>query len=1096
MSPGDEGSSCQASAKDRRAPVNRTKDERIRRVAMRFSHFFHSLFSWVLATLLVGICVAVFYFFHRGEEELRRYLEQHINAKFPHLRVQIGSAHLIRGEGIRLRDLSLVKKSRGAEMPRSEMAFCDEVLLACNPSVSELMEGKVEVQRVLLRGLHLQPTRYANGTWNLAELIPTQRPQQPLPTVQIEDARLEVLNQASIRPTRLVFQDVKASFTPSIETPGNLEIQGSFDSRHFQNAELSLSVHLPSRSWSGSGSVVNLHCDEDLWAALNSQAIAVPPLLDGLRAVAQVQFSLAQGGGESTPRFHVNAKIDNGKYEAPRFLAHPITDISIPSIRCTYDRGWVVKNASANYGMSRLQVATAAGPSFVPGTDLQADVSVQDLNITREMIGILPTKFQELWSKYQPLGIMDVKAICRRTQGKWLSSANATCKDISLRCARFRYPLTRCYGKVQFEQEQRLNVDLWAAPDRTWAQNPIHIVADVRHPGPHYTGQVHVSMLPDTWLPIDARVREAMSPKIRQVLDDMSAHGELTFRSTLSRTSPTAPLSKESVILVRRGDIKHQRFPYPVQNISGQIHVKDATVRFSQFVGHNDSCVVTCEGFWDADPTTHRSNLAVDFVARDIPCDTELRAALPSGPQRVWRELRPAGTIDHALIKLTHQSDMAKPEYDITVTQQSKGRDPDRRSLELQPSWFPLSMDRVTGKFRFLPSGKFHLNDFQAEHGLYQRTVKLRTNGHGEFREDGSWEVSLDRVIADRIQTTPEFLAALPRAMGESLRDLKFQGTLFVNADRVHFLATDPHLPVQAFWSATINVDNGQLELAQQPVTSLFGEIHAQGRSQADGWVHAGEAHFDTASYNGYHITNLETPWYLDGQRFVYGDSVRIEGERPRPATAEVFGGVAQSTGQVAFTENIGYGFKLAVNDFDIGHADLKMPSSMSGKADASLTLQGTAQGNHTLRGQGGIRVREANLAKLPEIIALLNTLRIKKSRTDVFNESSIDFRIDGPTLFFDRFDLHGDSLSLKGRGRMEFDQRVYLKFYSLLGGEKLYAKPLLPWAKQTSENLLQIYVAGTVDKLRVSQEMGPGWKELFPNQPAMAHPRQPETRR
>lgn len=1070
---------------------------------MRFANFFHSLFSWALATLVVCVALVVFYYYHRGDEELRRFIEQAIAKECIGHDVKIGSANLIRGDGIRLREISVVQSGARQGQTRAEIMFCDEVFLHCNPTIQELLEGRVKIRRVLLRGLQLQPTRLGNGTWNFSELIPPQSALREIPTFEVENARIELMDYAVQQPTQLTLSNVNASVSPSVEEPGKLVIDSSFDSQHFQRAALSVTLD-PRRpgSWSGDGQITHLNCNDALRRALTMQSVPVPPLLDGLRAVAQVRFSLAKGATEPFPRFQVHARISNGKYEAPRFLAHPVTDITIPLVKCTSDgreQKWEIRNATANYGTSRLSVVTAWGPSFSPGTDINANLSVDNLNITREMVGILPAKQQELWKKFQPLGVIDVKSKVIRSRGRWLTNANATCKGISLQCDKFQYPLTRCFGSVSFQQGRVLNVDLWAAPDQTWKTNPIHILADVRNPGKNFTGEIRVGMLPHTWLPIDARVRNAIAPAVRKVLGDMAAHGELNFSTVLHRISPDQPdLAKETHIEIRHGALKHERFPYPLQDVSGKIHLKDSVYRFTEFSGYNDSCVVTCEGQWQSQTAIAPSQLALEFVARNIPCDTELREALPPGPRQIWRDLRPAGTIEYAVINLDHRAGMTKPEIDIVVKQSGIGNDPDQRSLELQPTWFPLSMDRVTGKFRFSPSGEFSLSDIEAEHGSLQRTVKLRTSGGGVFREDGSWEILLNRVIADGIQTTPEFIAALPKNLRDALRTLKFQGILFVNAEDVRFAANrDPNIPIQASWSSTIDVTNGQFVLARQPVSNLFGEVRVSGRREQGGWINSGQATFDTLMCKGIHVTNLHAPWYMDSSRFVYGDAVRLNGRKSQPATAEVFGGRAQGTGQVNFTDDVDFGFNLALSDFDAGHDELNLPRRISGRGDARLTLQGNSQGNHTLRGEGGIQLRDANLAKLPAIIALVNTLRISsKSRPDAFTASNINFRIDGPTAYFDNFDLHGDSLSLKGQGRMEFDQRVYLKFYSLLGGESSYFQPFKLLAKQTSENLLQIFVTGTVDNLKVSQEMGPGWKELFPGQPVIANPRARQARR
>ena len=1042
----------------------------------------------MLATLSVCIALAVFYGYHRADEELRRYLEQAIAQKCPDHSIKIGSARWIHGEGIRLREVSVMRSGARPDTSHAELAYCDEVSLYCNLNMQDLCQGNVKIQRALLRGLLIQPTRDRNGTWNLASLFSDHATDLEIPMIEIEGAQVEIRDFASPQPTQLTLRDVHASVAPLPEHPGKLQVDASLGSQHFQSARLLATID-PAQpgAWQASGQIENLNCNQAMRHILAMQRVNVPPLLDGLHAVAQVRFSAAQAVTEPTPRFDIEARVDNGKFEAPNFLAHTISDISIPRIKIVDDgqrQQWSLQDVRANYGASRIHMKTASGPSLHLDSDIDVDVFVDDLNMTRELVEILPAKQQALWQKYQPLGRVDVHARSLRRAGRWFTNANATCTDITLECEKFRYPLTRCHGKLSFQQGKELKVDLWAAPDRTWRTNPIHIVADVRNPGKKFTGEVHVGMQPNTWLPIDMRVHNATPPGVRKVLDDMAAHGEMNFKTILRRNSPNQiGLQKETLIQVRRGGIKYLRFPYPLQDVSGKIYLTDDIYEFSDFQGFNDSCTVTCMGTWRKYGANGNSQLDLQFAARDIPCDTELRDALPAGPQQIWSDLRPAGTIDHATINLRHQAGWAKSEIGVEVTQLSRSDNPDGRSLEMKPTWFPLSMDRVTGEFRLAPSGEFSLQNIQAEHGSLQRTVKLRTDGGGIFRHDGSWEILLDRVIADRVQTTPEFIAALPKKLSDAMKTLKFQGTLFVNAQDVHFTASpDPRTPIRASWSSTINVDNGAFTLAGQPVKNLYGAVSVSGQRQAE-WVNYGNATFDTLNCKDIHISNLETPWYLDSQRLVFGNAVRVNGRKTRAATAEVFGGTAEATGQIGFSDDIGFGLSLSVSDFDVGHTDLKIPSRISGRGDASLSLQGNSQGQHTFRGDGGIRLREANLAKLPAIIQLLNIMRISRSPPDVFTDANINFRIDGPTAYFSNFDLHGESLSLKGQGRMELDRRVFLKFYSLLGGERMYSKWMRPFVKETSERLLQIYVTGTADNLKVSQEMGPGWKELFPNQ-------------
>lgn len=1063
---------------------------------MRIANLFQSLVSWALATLLVCVVLGVLYYYHRGDEELRRYVEATISSKCPNHSVSVGSASLIPGEGIRLRDVSVVKPSSGHTAARKEMAFCDEILLSCSPTIQELMEGKVEVKHVSLRGMLLQPTRRIDGSWNLADLIPVAPVGGTIPTIAVANARIEVFDHLGRQANKLTLNNVNATISPYPSKPTNLDVRLDFDSTHFQHATIRATLDAKRLgNWSATGQIENLSCNDALRQALATRAVTIPPMLGGLHAVAQVHFSVAKGAEELRPRFQVRAQVSQGKYEAPRFLSHRVTDIAIPLLECISDgtkQWWKIENGTANYGASQISL-NAWGPTFGVETDIHADLAVDDLRITREMVGILPEQQQALWARYQPLGLVDLDLACERLGGKWTLNADAQCKDLTLRCDKFQYPLARCHGTVRFRQSQSLDVDLWAAPDRTWKTNPIHIVANVVQPGKDFTGEIKVDMPTKEWIPLDARVHHAIPESLRSVLSDMAAHGELHFSTTLSRTDPSiAELTRVTDIAFRNGTVKHNRFPYPLQNVSGKLHLTNSTYHFYDFQGRNDSCVVTCKGKWQAPTDNAPSELAMEFVAQDIPCDTELREALPAGPRGIWRELRPSGTIDHAVIKLSHRAGMEKPEIGVVVKQVGRGNDPDRRSLEMQPSWFPLAMDRVTGECHFQPDGTLLLKNIQAEHGSLQRTVKLWTNGSGVFRENGSWEIRLERVGADRVETTPEFIAALPKNLSDALRAIRFQGTLFVNANDVRFASSGrPSDPVQASWNSTINVDNGRFQMAGNRVENLFGVVRAGGRRAEQGWVNSGSATFDSLNCRGVYVTNLTTPWFMDTSKLLIGIPAARGETNQQQAIADVFGGKAQALCQVNFTKDLDFGLNLVLSDFDAGHPDLKMPSQITGRGDANIALQGSGQGTHTLRGEGGIRLRDANLAKLPQIITLVNTMNLKvvKSRPDVFTTSNIDFRIDGSTAYLDRFDLHGGSLSLKGRGWIAMDRRLNLQFYSLLGGEGMFPKVTRRFAGQTSANLLQILVSGTLDNLKWSREMLPGWNELFPDPQGIAKP-------
>ena len=58
---------------------------------------------------------------------------------------------------------------------------------------------------------------------------------------------------------------------------------------------------------------------------------------------------------------------------------------------------------------------------------------------------------------------------------------------------------------------------------------------------------------------------------------------------------------------------------------------------------------------------------------------------------------------------------------------------------------------------------------------------------------------------------------------------------------------------------------------------------------------------------------------------------------------------------------------------------------------------------------------------ELPVMISLLKILSIRPPDQNAFSDATIDYRIEGEHIYFDRIDFHGDAISLRGKGEMDF---------------------------------------------------------------------------
>ena len=1070
-------------------------------MANRIGNLVRSILSWLFATILVCGCIAGFYFFQRADEELRRHIEKELARTYPSHHVSVGSAHFVNGEGIRLHKVSIVQPATSEHRNRTELAFCDEIVLHCSPTMDQLLQGDVSIDRVTTRGLWLQPTRFHDGHWNLEQLIPECPSDRKMPTIVLHDARIELVDRLAAQPRVITFGNLHATIIParfSEEKDGMITIDSNFASDYLRSAEISMKINPETFAWNMQGKVFDLHCDEELWRFLPPEIASQKLPIDGFQIRANMGFAAAKGPQEQIPRFMIKGSLFEGRFDAPRYLSNPVTEVAVPDfvvVRDEQQTGWSLNDISCKFGMTAIQ-ATVESPTLSVSEGVQVSANAQSLQLTRELIGIMPPRVQQIWEKYKPLGIIDVNLQATNHAGKWrVVESNAACRDVSMLCSWFPYPVVGTKGNVHFRQDEKLVVDLFASVDHNSNGNPIHITADIDRPGKNFSGNIHVKS--HDWLPLDSRMREALSPAVREILSDMGARGEIIFDAHLQRgVAANSSLEKQITIDVRNGGLLYRTFPYPLQNVRGRLQVEDNVWTFRDFVGQNDSCVVNAAGNWFAKGAIDSEGrdvgeLRIGFTATDIPCDEELRTALPAGPQQIWQSLRPKGHIDHAKIDLVHRAGMATPELDIVVTQRKRKDDPLRRSLEIQPTWFPLEMNHVTGVVDYKRDGTFQIRNLNAEHGSEQRSITLQSSGGGIFRQDGTWEVNLRRIYADSVETTPEVTSALPRDLALAMRNLNFHGLLSIDGQMNFSGDSRPDSYVNSNWAAWVNLDNARFNVGGHDVTSAYGEVRVEGQRTAAGVVNSGFADLRSMICRGVHITGLKTPWSMNNDEFVFGTRASsINNNRSSPhLTANLFGGTVEADGVIGFASSYPFQIQFGLSNFNAAQVarDLAMPSQITGLGDARLQLSGSSAGTHTLLGHGNIRLRNANIARLPEIIALINTMRVRNTPADVFSSSDIDLRIEGPDVYLSRIDLHGESLSLKGRGWLSFDRRASLEFYSILGGEKGWLPLVRPLVGQASQQLLRIAANGTIDNLQWTRELLPGARaalnDLFPEQ-------------
>src|SRR5262249_39472601 len=146
---------------------------------------------------------------------------------------------------------------------------------------------------------------------------------------------------------------------------------------------------------------------------------------------------------------------------------------------------------------------------------------------------------------------------------------------------------------------------------------------------------------------------------------------------------------------------------------------------------------------------------------------------------------------------------------------------------------------------------------------------------------------------------------------------------------------------------------------------------------------------------------------------------------RPRKMTSKSFGGMAQANAWIWLEDTPRFSLQAALDNIDLNQFCTEaVPGrqNLKGEVSGGIDLRGTGGGVHTLSGQGEVKLRKADIYRLPVMVALLKFLNFKPPDTNAFSTSDFKFHIRGDHVLLDDIEFSGDAISLVGNGEMNLN--------------------------------------------------------------------------
>ncbi len=1035
----------------------------------RVINFCWFCFKWTLLLGAVGVAAVALYLDDRVDEEIRRRVVERLARHYAGLKVTVRSAELVRGEGIKVRDLSIVEP--GAEGPRAELLSIDEIRLDCGTDLQELIRGELEITHVRVRQPTLRVTRRPDGTWSAIKLLPLPKFSDRPPEVTIENGTIEVFDPLKNPSSTLVLRDVNLRFgTPddSSSTSCARKLQGTFVADHLRQVEVQGIVDPQRQTFSIGGSIEGLDISPELRGALPGPLCGKLVVLGELRGQGTLSFRVSCDNSAEAPyRFELSGRLKRGRMDDPR-LPHPLTDMRA-TVRMN-NEGFAVDELVARSGQATLRMS-AHQAGFEPGSSpLALTAEIRQLELDRQLLDILPEAVKDQWCKYRPAGTVDADLKLSFDGKAWHPRLSVRCLNVSFTHHKFPYRLEHGKGSLELGDDTlQLNLTAHGGPQ------PVRVAAKV-------TG---LSCGPTGWfeargdeLQIDEKLLIALPERSRAVVRALNPRGTISFLMRMLRDSPQRPLQKHLLIGVNRCSIRYEKFPYPLGNIRGTIEMLDDNWTFRDLEGTNDTGRVTCEGHLS--PTPQGQELFLRFVGTDVPLEEELRDALRPNVQRAWNHFRPHGAVD-LVAEVRYLCDQKRLSVGVRA-------EPQCDSTSICPVYFPYRMDKLRGVLVYR-DGHVELERLKAEHG----PVKMAAAGQCNFLPDGSWNFQFRGLSVDRLRLDRELVQALPGRLKKMISELKPTGSLDLRGSFGLEGGARPGDPVRSQWDLAIGFQQGSIDCGIK-LENLHGSVTLAGGFDGRHFHSQGELAIDSLTYKDYQFTQVTGPVWIDDQQVLLGSWVarrqngrspgrasspqRQPRQQPRPLCGKFCGGTVFGDGWIALGPVPKYGLHATLSQAELSHCAKEVMAgqqNLRGKITATLDLRGAGRSVHALEGRGNIRLREADVYELPLMIALLKILSIREPDRNAFTESDADFRIQGNHIYFDRLNFTGDAISLEGRGEMDFQSAIRLTFRARLGRDRLQLPVLRELLGEASEQIMLIRVGGTLQNPVTRKEAFPG---------------------
>lgn len=1028
---------------------------------------------WVVRGVVFGLLgfaatVASLFWAWTSPGLLRETVIQEFQRALPKAMVDLESASMRLLGGITLRELRL---SRRDDLNRSD--FFHVPLAVLYHDKEQLIDGVLAIRKVELKGPRMRLARNREGAWNLAELQGSDgSPLAGFPTVVVEGGSLLIEDHGPGRsstrgPMSVEVRDL--SILAISNPPGKLRVEAKGVSDLLGPIKIDWAHRRQGEGWTCRVEIPEVSLGHEANEFLMSY---LPDPVQGQMRVVSGVVSITLEG---------SSLENDGKGQWQATLSARDVEVSFPwlpwplkglSARATVADGRLKSLEAKGRAGSGTVEAMARDVGAAPGTvwtdlgkiDGTWSIDARDITVTPGLLGRCPWPCPPIEALFKPSGLVQISYRHEYATG---GAPGATRDVIEVRprgaSGAFQYfpcPLSEAHGLVRAELR---------------GPTPPRIDIDMRGKGAGAPVEVKgvLMICPGPW-GLDVNVTAQGVPIGREILGPIPAPydsiasqfhpegGQAQVSARVTRRAGQSVCSSWYTVGVAGAFAKHDAFPLPLKNVKGTIEIRPDGWECRDFTGeHGDGIVrAACRDFPEPGGAT---GFRLVLRGENLPVTDDLRAALVApglGDRAVLSDamkgLGVSGRLGFDADVIRRTGPVADLQAEVAL-----------RGATMTPRFMPCRLDDVQFVCRYTRD-RVMLRDLSFRRG--ESLIRAK-EGTVALRGDGGYRARLEKVEADPFYLDEELVAALPPAPRRAAQSLGLKAPVALSG-LVTVEANPDSGPVPAVeWEGQAKLSDTSLRAGLE-FTGLTGTVACQGR------------------FNGQALESLSGQAAMErlsaGGQPVSPGRARFEVRSDTPDTlrfwelqGELFGGVIGGQGRVEFSARPRFEIDMRAARVDLAKAAAHNgidATEIQGTGHAWLRLAGEVNDLGSLRGEGALDAPQARMYQLPVLLDLVKALGLRVPDRTAFEQARARYTVEGAKVRFQRLDLYGNAISLRGAGTIGLeDQDTHLDFHvDLARLNQVLPAVVDEIPKAVSNQLLTLRVRGKPGNLRIDKQLLP----------------------